>query len=145
MLDNKILNNETLSNQMKFNRRKALEIILFGGTTTNKSVLKIVQCAEQQTLLLKQLENKILNVSMNFEEIFCFLNEYGKWQVLVAVAALIKNHIDYAIIEKDGEEQLITVNLLEQIEEEPQSYNLTFAKANETFLNYQEHIQPKKL
>lgn len=136
MINNKSLNKDVLSNQTLSNRRKAMEIILSGGHTENKAIKNIVECVNQQTFAYNTIQDKILESAITFDKIYEMLNTYGRCAIIVIIANILKNNLDYVIVEKNGQEQKISASLLENIEKSPEEYTLTVVKNKYEYEKY---------
>ncbi len=136
MINNKSLNKDVLSNQTLSNRRKVMEIILSGGYTENKAIKNIVEYVNQQTFAYNTIQDKILESTLTFDKIYEMLNTYGRCAIIVIIANILKNNLDYAIVEKNGQEQKISTSLLENIEKSPEEYTLTVVKNKYEYEKY---------
>lgn len=138
MINYKSLNKDILNPVTKSNRRKALEIILFGGVPSNKSVQNILESVNQQSFEFLQIQSKILSHPQTFGEIYNMLKDFGKGAIPVIIAVVIRNNLDLAVVEKSGNELDLSVDLLEEIELDPDLYTLKIAQKDEKIYRYNE-------
>ncbi len=126
MIINKSINKDNISQKTKINRKQAIEIILSGGNPSNKAVHNIISSVSQQDLDFICIQHKILRPYINFGEIYKSCENYGKGFIPVLISMIIKNNIDYIVIEKDGEEVDLNSSIFEDIELNPSLYTLKF-------------------
>lgn len=143
MINYKSLNRDILNPVTKSNRRKALEIILFGGIPSNKSVQNILESVNQQSFEFLQIQSKILSHPQTFGEIYNMLKDFGKGAIPVIIAVVIRNNLDLAVVEKSGNELDLSVDLLEEIELDPDLYTLKIAQKDEKIYRYNELFHGK--
>lgn len=138
LIDNKVLNKDILSAKTRNNRKKALELIISGGKTTDKLVNNIINSISQQDLDFICIQHKILCPHINFEEIYRLCKDYGKGFIPVIISTIIKNNIDYIVIKKNGEEIDLNSSVFEDIELNPSLYTLKFISNHSQYDLYKE-------
>lgn len=135
---NKSINKDEINRQTKTKRKKAIEIILFGGDTENKAVKNIIESAEQQELEISVLKDKLLEVPMTFGEIYESLKSYKKGIIPVIIAVLIKNNIKYMVVHDQLEEITVNSDLLDKDPNEFSSISLRIIDDTGVYDKYKE-------
>ena len=142
----KALESSILSKVTIFNRRKAIDSILFGTEVKNKSVRNIMEGVCQSSLSIIEAQHKIGSSSVSLWEIYKVLEKsYSKGYLPVALAVIIKNNIRNTVIQKSGDEMLLCTALIESIDESPELYTIKNCENIDQYEKYSEIFNCKDL
>lgn len=135
---NKSINKDNISNQAKINRKKAIDIILFGGSSKNRSVNNIIESMSQQNFEMSILKNKMSKTPITFREIYKCLNSYKKGMIPLIIALFVKENIKYMVVQDQIDEITINSDLLNKDFEDLCSITLRVVKNISIYDEYKE-------